>query len=73
METIDYCDNIMAELSGWKSKIDKVVGRFDHASSNDKKRVINEVNELHKITDELDYRIEGLKRECALASNPKSK
>jgi hypothetical protein len=65
METKDYCDNITAELSGWKSKIDNVVSKFDHASSNDKKLVINEVNELHKITDELDYRIKGLKSECA--------
>ena len=65
METIDYCDNIRAELSGWKSKIDSVVSKFDHASTNDKKGVMDEVNELHKITDELDRRLEGLKRECA--------
>jgi len=65
VETIDYCDNIRAELSGWKSKIDSVVSKFDHASSNDKKGVMDEVNELHKITDELDRRLEGLKRECA--------
>ncbi len=65
METKEYCDNIMAELSGWKSKIDNVVSKLDHSSSNDKKGVINEVNELHNISDEFDYRIEGLKRECA--------
>ncbi len=65
METIEYCDNIVAELSGLKDKMDSVLNKFDHASSDDKKRVINEVNELHKITDELDDRIKGLKRECA--------
>jgi len=65
METKDYCDNITAELSGWKSKIDNVVSKFDHASSDDKKGVISDVNELHKITDELGHRIEGLKRGCA--------
>jgi hypothetical protein len=65
METQDYCDNMMAELSGWKSKIDNVVSKFDHASSNDKEGVINEVNELHKIGEEFDSRIKGLKRECA--------
>jgi hypothetical protein len=70
METHAYCDNIMAELSGWKSKIDNVVSKFDHASSNDKKRVLNEVNELHKISEEFDYRIEGLKRECAGGFKP---
>lgn len=64
MEIKDYSDNITAELSGWKSKMDSVIGKFDHASSDDKKRVINEVNELHVITDELDHRIEGLRREC---------
>ncbi len=65
MENKEYCDNITAELSGWKSKIDSVVGKFDHASSNDKKGVMNEVGELHKITDELKYRIKGLKGKCA--------
>ena len=70
METQIYCDNIMAELSGWKSKIDNVVGRFDHASSNDRRQVMNEVDELHKITDELDQRIHGLQRECAGGFKP---
>ena len=65
MENKEYCDNITAELSGWKSKMDSVVSKFDHASSNDKKGIMSEVNELHKITDELDYKIEGLKRKCA--------
>ncbi len=65
METKDYCNNITAELSGWKSKIDSLVSKFDHAPSDDKKWVINEVDELHQITDELDKRIKGLKRECA--------
>lgn len=65
MESREYCDNIMAELSGLKGKMDKVVSKFDHASSDDKKWVINEVKELHKITDELDYRIKGLKQDCA--------
>ncbi len=65
MEKKDYCNNITAELSGLKSKMDSVVGKFDRASSDDKKWVIKEVNELHKITDELDHRIKGLKSECA--------
>ncbi len=65
MEKKDYCDNITAELSGWKSKMDSLVSKFDHASSDDKKWVMNEVDELHQITNELDSRIKGLKRECA--------
>ncbi len=65
MENKEYCDNITAELSGWKSKMDNVVGKLDHASSTDKKGILNEVNELHKISAELDNRIKGLKRECA--------
>ncbi len=65
MEKREYCNNIISELSGLKSKMDNVVSKFDHASSDDKKWVTNEVNELHKITNELDYRIKGLKQECA--------
>ncbi len=65
MEVKDYCDNITTELSGWRSKMDSITSKFDRASDDDKKRVINEVNELHKIADELDHRVQGLKRECA--------
>ncbi len=64
MKTKDYCDNMTAELSGLKSKMDSVVGKFDRAPSDDKKWVIDEVNELHRITSELDNRIKGLKQEC---------
>ncbi len=64
MEAKEYCDSMTAELSGWKSKLDHIVGNFDRAPSDDKKRVIDEVKEVHRITDELGRRIEGLKREC---------
>jgi len=69
MEGKEYCDSITAELSGWKSKMDNVVSKFDRASSDDKKRIMSEVNELHTITDELGHRIEGLKQECPRAFN----
>jgi len=64
MEAKEYCDSITAELSGWKSKMDNLVSKFDRASSDDKKRIINEVNELHSVTDGLGRRIEDLKKEC---------
>ncbi len=64
MEVKEYCDSITAELSGWKSKMDNIASKFDRASSEDKKRIVNEVNELHTISNELGRRIEGLKKDC---------
>jgi hypothetical protein len=64
MEVKEYCDSITAELSGWKYKVDNIASRFDRASSEDKKRIVNEVNELHTISNELGRRIEGLKKDC---------
>lgn len=44
--------------------MDNLVSKFDRASSDDKKWIINEVNELHSVTDGLGRRIEDLKKEC---------
>lgn len=64
MEVKEYCDSITAELSGWKSKMDHVVGNIDRASSDAKKQVMSEVNDLRKVSDELGHRIENLRKEC---------
>ncbi len=70
MELNDYCDNVTRELSGWKEKMDGIVRKFDHVSTGDKERVVNEVNELHIIADELYDRIEGLKKACMTSWKP---
>ncbi len=64
MEAREYCNSITAELSGWKTKMDDIVSKFDRAPSDYKKRLINEVKDLHRVSDELGHRIEGLKKEC---------
>ncbi len=70
MEIRDYCTNVTAELAGWKSKVDGVVSKLDHASTGDKERVVLEVNELHMLADELNDRIEGLNRACMTSWQP---
>ncbi len=59
-----YCDNLAAELGGWKAKLGEVVARIDTVSSGDKAKIIDQVRDLHMFTEELEHRIEGLKHEC---------
>ena len=64
MDTKDYCDNVIVELAGWKSKVEDVVRKLDHVSTGDKERVVSEVNALHMIIDEFDDRLAGLCNAC---------
>jgi hypothetical protein len=60
----NYCDNLAAELGGWKAKLTDVVGRLDRVDSGDKEKIIDQVRDLHMFVGELDNRIDGLKVEC---------
>jgi hypothetical protein len=60
----NYCDNVVTELSVWKAKIYDVVRRIDKASSGDKAKLGNQVNDLHMFIEELENRIDRLRREC---------
>ena len=65
----DYCDNVTVELSAWKAKVDKIVGRLDSMSTGEK--VVGELNGLHILTHELNERIEGLSKACMLNWEPR--
>ncbi len=70
METNNYCDNLVAELSGWKAKVSEVLGRMDRVSSGDKEKVIDQVRDMHMFLGELENRIEALKVECPTGWEP---
>ncbi len=67
MELETYCENLAAELSTWKSKVNDVVRKLDETASGDKEKVIPEINELHMILEELDERVGKLRTECPTA------
>jgi predicted nuclease with TOPRIM domain len=66
----NYCNNVIAELSVWKSKMYDVVRKVDKASSGDKAKLIDQVNDLHIFIEELENRIDRLRRECPLDWKP---
>ncbi len=70
MEVTAYCDNLAVELTGWKGKVQEIVTRLDHMATGDKIKVVPHVNELHALVEELDDRIDRLKRECPTEWEP---
>jgi predicted nuclease with TOPRIM domain len=70
MDVNSYCDNLSIELTGWKAKVYNITRKLDKMSSGDKDKVVPEVNELHMIIEELDDRIEKLKKECPAEWEP---
>jgi predicted nuclease with TOPRIM domain len=65
-----YCDNVVTELSVWKAKIYDVVRKIDKVSSGDKAKLSNQVSDLHIIIEELENRIDRLRRECPMDYKP---
>jgi hypothetical protein len=63
-EVQSYCDNVVTELSVWKARIYDVVRKVDKLSSGDKAKVGDQVNDLHIFVEELENRIDRLRREC---------
>lgn len=70
MDVKDYCNGVAIELTGWKAKMYDVVRKLDKVSSGDKQKVVPMVNELHMILEELDDRVERLRRECPTQWKP---
>ena len=70
MDVRDYCSSLGIELSGWKAKMYDVVRKLDKVSSGDKQKVVPMVNELHMILEELDDRMDRLKKECPAQWEP---
>jgi len=70
MDVKSYCDSLVIELTGWKAKVYDIVRKLDKISSGDKQKVVPQVVELHMIIEELDDRIERLKRECPTEWQP---
>jgi predicted nuclease with TOPRIM domain len=70
MDVNAYCDGLTVELNGWKAKVGDIVQRLDKMPSGDKEKVVPQVNELHALIEELDDRVERLKRECPTEWEP---
>ena len=70
MELKDYCSNLSSELTGWKAKAYDIVRRLDKVSSGEKAKVVDQVRDLHILVEELEDRIERLRRECPTVWSP---
>lgn len=70
MELKDYCNNVIAELTGWKAKVYDIVRRFDKVSTGDKTKVVGQIKDLHILMGELEERIARLRRDCPNAWSP---
>ncbi|MFC1833502.1 hypothetical protein ACFL2Q_02040 [Thermodesulfobacteriota bacterium] len=73
MHVRDYCDNVSAELMGWKVKMYDVMRKLEKVSSGDKDKVKPYLNDIHMILESLDDRIAKLRTECPTEWDPQKK
>lgn len=63
-EVNSYCDGVVTELGVWKARMYDVMRRIDKAPSADKANLVSQVNDLHIFIDEIESRVDSLRREC---------
>ena len=73
MHVRDYCDNVSAELMGWKVKMYDVMRKLEKVPSGDKEKVQPYLNDIHMILESLDDRIAQLRTECPTEWDPQKK
>lgn len=73
MHVRDYCDNVSAELMGWKVKMYDVMRKLEKVQSGDKDKVQPYLNDIHMILESLDDRIAQLRTECPTEWDPQKR
>jgi hypothetical protein len=73
MHVRDYCDNVSAELTGWKVKMYDVMSKLEKVPSGDKEKVQPYLNDIHMILASLNDRIAQLRTECPVSWDPQKK
>jgi len=64
MDVGAYCDTLEKQLTGWKAKLDDVIGVVDKLSAKDKETVLPSIRSLHAIVEEIDGEVEQLRTAC---------
>lgn len=59
-----YCDATVSELGLWKARLYDVLRRLEKASSGDKAKVADQINDLYIVVDDMEARIGKLRTEC---------
>ena len=59
-----YCDSVRIELTQWKAKLYDVIRKTESLSVDQKTKVAPSLEELNKIVDDLNERIDLLSQEC---------
>jgi len=73
MHVRDYCDNVAAELTGWKVKMYDVMRKLEKVPSGDKEKLQPYLNDIHMILESLNDRIAQLRTECPASWDPQKK
>jgi len=73
MHVRDYCDNVSAELTGWKVKMYDVMRKLEKVPSGDKEKLQPYLNDIHMVLESLNDRIAQLRTECPVSWDPQKK
>ena len=73
MELQEYCHNMGTELAGWKDKIDHIVSQVDSLGTEERGRILSNVQDMHMLVEDIEERILTLEKECPVAWDPHKK
>ena len=73
MDVMGYCDKLRSELTGWKANLDKITGKLDKASPEDRQRYASSMEDLQSVINDLESGITSLEKECPVDWGPQKK
>jgi hypothetical protein len=73
MEVKDYCSAMSVELTGWKAKMYDIVRKLDKLGTEERGKVLPNVEDMHILVEDMAARIDQLNRECPSEWSPYKK
>ena len=73
MDVLDYCKGLENEMTAWKAKLYDVMRKVDKLGSQEKEKVLPNVEDLHMLLEEMNDRVNTLKTECPSDWSPVKK
>jgi len=73
MDVKDFCNGMEMELTAWKAKLFDAICKAEKLGSADREKAMSNINDIKIIVQDMDDKIERLKKECPAQWSPEKK
>jgi hypothetical protein len=70
MKQQEFCDAMGLELASWKAKIYDIIRKVDKLGTEERGKILANVQDMHMLVEDMETRIHELERECPTEWHP---